>query len=140
MKDIGCSFSHIDLILQLDKRDVLHGQCCHIKGYNVLAGADITEEIGALRIADLRESEAVPADEIVERCGVAIPGHPDDIDLALPTLRCLLDRAGFVITHASSRCPEPERGGYSHTTGPGERCATHERGFELQARRHRCSR
>jgi hypothetical protein len=61
-------------------------------------------------IADLREGQTMPVDEVLEVVVTAGPRDADEVDLACE-LRCdLLDRGGFTVADASSGRPEPEGG------------------------------
>lgn len=88
-------------------------QQLHLAGGAHHRSGGLTGDIEAVEhiarvVADLRERERVLVDETLERVVAARPGDADELGLAGPPLCCLLDRGGFSITRASTRCPKPK--------------------------------
>jgi hypothetical protein len=90
----------------------------------------------SLVVADLREGQRVPVDEVLKRGLVAGPGDTVEIDLAGPSFACRFDRRGFTVAGTSSRRPEPEPDWSACDIDAVERAATDERRREPQRFRH----
>ncbi len=87
-------------------------------------------------IADLRERQVVPIDELLELVVAAAPCNADELGLTGPPLCCFLDRGSFPIAGASPRRPEPQQHGTAGEGAEFDVAATDQRRGELQGSRN----